>query len=644
MGDIKDNEIMQKNLKCLEKNIPQMYVRLNQYLSGAKQPDAASEENGEIRAFIDVSAAGENIAAVYKDGRNWYLNSRYEAARTAGIWADAFGKIHYKSIFVLGGISNGIYAKKLLERMGDENILIIYEPCAEIFIQAIQNIDMAGILGDKRVGIYVENINMDIFREDFKVIFKYELINYSQIVISPGYGRIFPKELEEFNGLCQKETNFIQGEKNTLVDIGSEMVDNELLNIWRMAAASTIDCLKAHFTDLNIDVENIPAVIVSAGPSLDKNIDELKAAKGHALIIAVDSAIRKCLEHNILPDIIFTIDSHKPLILFEDERIRNIPMVVCGQSRCEIYRNQTGPLFVFADNVFTLRFYNDFGKQISTLKTGGSVANSAFSLARFLGFINIILVGQDLAFTDNKKHASNVYDEVEIGGEEREKYTYVEDMEGKPILTYVNFCIYKEWFEGEIKDHPECRVINSTQGGANIRGAVNMPLHEALRECENMEFDSRCLYEVPYAFSDEELMDVYDMLNDMLSRCDELKSKFDRGIRDYMRFKELIALGRNNTSEFRSIVKKISEVNTMNQEELIIELLSMYSKADEYEVLSKMYDSDENAQNESLKAADQGIELLSVYKKSVDSVKKRLTELINYDISGFVYEVTTYSL
>ena len=111
-----------------------------------------------------------------------------------------------------------------------------------------------------------------------------------------------------------------------------------------------------------------------------------------------------------------------------------------------------------------------------------------------------------------------------------------------------------------------------------------------------------------------------------------------------MRFKELIARGRNNTSEFRSIVKKISEVNTLNQEELIIELLSMYSKADEYEVLSKMYDSDENAQNESLKAADQGIELLSVYKKSVDSVKKRLTELINYDISGFVYEVTTYSL
>lgn len=636
--------IMQRNLEVLNTKNPLIYSGINKYLSDAADKNSISDGKRNLDAFTDASAANETIIAISKEERSWYLNSRYEAARAAGIWADSFGEIHYKSIFVLGGISNGMYAKALLNRMGNDNILVIYEPCTQIFIQAIENIDMTGIFKDKRVYIYVENINMDVFREDFKVIFRYELINYSQIVISPGYGRVFPEELQEFNELCQKETNYIQGEKNTLVDIGSEMVDNELLNIWRMAAASTIDCLKEHFDRINIDVKNIPAIIVSAGPSLDKNIEELKTAKGHALIIVVDSAIRKCLAHDILPDIIFTIDSHKPLVLFEDERIRKIPMVVCGQSRCEIYQNQTGPLFVFADNVFTLRFYNDFGKTISTLKTGGSVANNAFSLAKYLGFKNIILVGQDLAFTDNRKHASNVYDEAEIGGEEREKYTYVEDMEGKPILTYINFCIYREWFEGEIKDDPECNVINATEGGANIKGAVNMTLKNALSGCEKQQFDNACLYNAPYTFSNEELTRVYNMLMDMLKRCDDLKGRFDRGIRDYMRFKELIVRGKNNTSEFRNIVKKISEVNTLNQEELIVELVSMYSKADEYAVLNKMYESQGNAQNESLKAADQGMELLAVYKKAVDSVKDKLTNLITYDVSGYFYEVTEYSL
>ena len=637
---MEENNLMQANMKCLEKRISQIHIRIDKYVNSAENSEKKNDD-----AFTDLSASGETIAAVCKDGRNWYLNSRYDAARAAKIWADGLGEIHYKSIFVLGGLSNGMYAKALLKRMSSENILFIYEPCTEVFLQMSENVDMTDLFGDERVFLFVDNINMDTFREYFKAIFKYELINYSQIVISPGYGRIFSRQLEDFNELCQKETNFIQGEKNTLVELGTEMVDNELHNMWSMVTASTIDCLQQHFYENHIDVENIPAIIVSAGPSLDKNIEDLKAAKGHSMIIAVDSAIRKMMAHNIMPDIIITIDSHKPLVLFEDERIKTIPMVVCGQTRCEIYKEQTGPIFVFADNMFTLRFYENFNKTISTLETGGSVANNAYSLARFLGFKNIILVGQDLAFTDNRKHASDVYKEKEIGEDEDEKYTYVEDMNGKPILTYTNFCIYKEWFEGEIKDHPECNVINATEGGANIKGAKNMKLQEALNIYTDVHFDNSCLYNVPYAFGDDELEEVYESLNNMLGRCDELRGKFSQGIRNYMRFKELVTLGKSHTSEFRNIVSKLKEVNSLNQDELIIELLSMYSKADEYEVLNAMYDSDGNdAQSDSMKAANQGMELLSVYRDSVETVKNRITELIEYDVNQDVYEVTTYDI
>lgn len=68
------------------------------------------------------------------------------------------------------------------------------------------------------------------------------------------------------------------------------------------------------------------------------------------------------------------------------------------------------------------------------MPTGGSVANNSFSLVEFLGFKNIILVGQDLAFTDNKKHASNVYKESEIDIEKYgSSYTYVKDNNGNDI-------------------------------------------------------------------------------------------------------------------------------------------------------------------------------------------------------------------
>ncbi len=49
--------------------------------------------------------------------------------------------------------------------------------------------------------------------------------------------------------------------------------------------------------------------------------------------------------------------------------------------------------------------------KILELPTGGSVANSAFSFAQQLGAKTIVLVGQDLALTDNKTHADGTFEE-----------------------------------------------------------------------------------------------------------------------------------------------------------------------------------------------------------------------------------------
>ena len=76
------------------------------------------------------------------------------------------------------------------------------------------------------------------------------------------------------------------------------------------------------------DNEEYPAFIVSAGPSLDKNIDELKNIKGRGVIMAVDTAIKPLLKKGIVPDIVASVDPHKPLELFEIEGVQNIPMLV----------------------------------------------------------------------------------------------------------------------------------------------------------------------------------------------------------------------------------------------------------------------------------------------------------------------------
>ena len=68
-------------------------------------------------------------------------------------------------------------------------------------------------------------------------------------------------------------------------------------------------------------------IVVAAGPSLNKNIKELKKAKGKALIIIVDTAIKPLLNAGIVPDMFFIVDALKPVELVEIEGADTIPLV-----------------------------------------------------------------------------------------------------------------------------------------------------------------------------------------------------------------------------------------------------------------------------------------------------------------------------
>lgn len=54
-------------------------------------------------------------------------------------------------------------------------------------------------------------------------------------------------------------------------------------------------------------------IVVAAGPSLNKNINELKKAKGKSLIIAVDTALKPLLRAGIVPDMFLLLMHKNPL-------------------------------------------------------------------------------------------------------------------------------------------------------------------------------------------------------------------------------------------------------------------------------------------------------------------------------------------
>lgn len=629
-----NREIYEKNLESIKQNIPALYQVCS---------DEQEILQAEQTAFVAKSFNNDTIIGTTINGRQWYFNSRYDSVKAVDIWWAGVEKINYKSIVTFCGIANGQYLSKLLENLDKENKVIVYEPDKNIFLSLIANIDITNIIEDKRVYLFVEGLNMQHFRNCFKMIYNFEYIKLSVVLVSPGYGNVYTESLQRFIDDCQKEVLQKYSEKNTMEDLGGEICDNILMNLWAMGKASTINILKEYMDSKNVNRSVIPAIIVSAGPSLDKNVEDLKEAKGRAFIVATDSAVRKMLQHDVTPDVIVTVDSHKPMVLFEDENVKRIPLVVCGQSRHEVLSDHTGKMYVFAGDMFSYRLFMQIGVPIEGMQTGGSVANNAFSFVQYLGFKNIILVGQDLAFTDNRKHASNVYQEKNLGEDKENSYTYVEGQNGEKLLTYANFKVYKDWFEGVINDNKDLNVINATQGGALIKGAKHISLKDAVSRYCIGAFDQSIVREAPDIFDDEGLENFYNYLNGLAGRCLELDDIFDEGISHYENLKKLITDRKINTPEFQEENAKIEQIISIDKTELIMELVSLYSKKEEMQILNSMYTEDEGIEGV-LSVADHGQNILKVYKKSLKRISDKIDVLIKYEAAKDVYVISEYDI
>lgn len=613
-------DFYKENLEAVNKRFPQVYDKI---LNNDDSCDESYDTN------FEESVNGEKICFVNYNNRINYLNSRYDAYGAASIWANGFNDVNFKSIIILYGMANMMYVKALLERLGKDNIVMLYEPSQKLFRTALQEIDMREVLDDDRLFYFINGINTDAFRAYCKALFEYERIGFSKIAISPNYNQPYKSEIAEFLCMCEAEIFLFQIYKNTYIEYGAEMNDNLIDNIYGSIYTSSIDNLKVEIKKMNII--DVPAFIVAAGPSLDKNINELKNAIGKSLIIAVDSSIRALLQRNIIPDLLVTTDPHKPMVLFEDERALEIPLIVCMHSRYEIMAKHRGQKFMFSDSDYIIDIYNRFGKEISSLQTGGSVANTAFSLVKFLGFKTIVLMGQDLAFTNNKKHANNVYEEKEVGEDPSDKYTEVEGINGEPLLTFANFKVYRDWFEAEIRDNPDLKVINATEGGAKIHGAPNQTLKDTIEQNCILKIDFKnTISKVKDAFDDSQKIEYIEIFRRMVDKAKELDEKFKQGIRDYKRFKELIRNRKCNTIEFKKLMKKIEEINNISNVEVYMELVSMYAKEDEYKITENIYQVDGNSsiESEGNAIADKGIAMLEAYIKAnvraLDRIQKSL--------------------
>ncbi len=279
----------------------------------------------------------------------------------------------------------------------------------------------------------------------------------------------------------------------------------------------------------------IPAIIVAAGPSLDKNVDLLKEAKGKSIILCVDTALGTLVKHGISPDVVVAIDATEKNYKYYLKPIE-IPEGTYLLTGPAVYPDA---LSLFTPNIFFsgfghpwLAWIEAFIGERGAIKLGGSVSTAGFDLAVRFGANPIIFIGQDLSFPDNKVYTEGVMQERIKEAEEYAKNLntiWVEDIYGNQVPTTQSMWTWIRWFEYQIQQKPDITYIDATEGGAKIMGTEILTMQETINKyCrENISVkdildDIRNKYNIPYILSlTEEMSGIIKDWGRVMMLCKE---------------------------------------------------------------------------------------------------------------------------
>jgi hypothetical protein len=386
----------------------------------------------------------------------------------------------YHKHFIIFGLKNLEIIKQIYRQKTPFSSMIIIEIIEEnsneIYIEGEEE-DLY-FLTDKTVSLVLGCENeigrqLDIiFRDSYKL---YNLRNI-EILSMPYVKSLYETEFTNiFHSIFEKLRACIVSFGNDVEDILIGM-DNYLSN-WNHVFRG-VDCKVFENA-----YKGKPCIIVGAGPSLDKNISELKSIDSKALVFSVDGAINTLLNNNVVPDVVSSIERVDMTAKFyENKKIPEDiiyvgPNVVLGS----ILEKFSRIVFTGRDGDWLFKEFNE-NLGFSNLDIGINVSNVLISFARYLGCYPIILVGMDLAYTNGKTHTKSFSADFDddFMDNYKKNTVYVRGQNGEMLESFEHFIHTKAWIESKIASDRKALYINSTEGGANISGAENKKLSDVI--------------------------------------------------------------------------------------------------------------------------------------------------------------------
>ncbi|KZL94086.1 motility associated factor glycosyltransferase family protein [Clostridium magnum] len=371
-------------------------------------------------------------------------------------------------------------------------------------------------------------------------------------------------------------------------------------------------------------LEKTPVIIVSAGPSLNKNMSILEEAKNKAVVIAVGTAIEILEQNNITPHFRAAFSPHVDTTIFKKLKNCDVPLIYTNNLYFDILPEYSGPKFrLIADSDILSRYVYDKAKIENKLVISElSIANIIFEYLCNIGCNDIILIGQDLAYKDNTMYAqgaiNNINVNFETAGLIKDK-----DSEGKEIYTDSKFMGMRDALVRSMNRYQvdSQAVTNTSEGGLYIPSTTYMKLSDKLNKMEELcklESEIQAIIQQEKNEQVDNLKDVVKVVYGIKKELQEIKEIAEERVTMLKKAVEMKDKGINPNE----ILKEYEKINKLEQNMLSIpfyDMVTKYQLHGNYSTTISAFKYDGGDQNKQVEALENilmrvGVELKSYFE------------------------------
>ncbi|HEH5440724.1 TPA: motility associated factor glycosyltransferase family protein [Campylobacter coli] len=487
------------------------------------------------------------------------------------------------------GIGNALLIKNLAKHYKH---LFVFESEIELFILALSVMDLSEELCSGKiylVDIKEERVDIQLLiLFDMKDMFEY-LSLYEMFVNNSFYKQFQQDDWYKANTLCEKNIEVVIRNLIGNFQIALPTYSHLLQNIPSMLESIPFQRI---LSERKNKFDN--AIVVSAGPSLAKQLPLLKAYQDKAVIFCADGALSMLEKEGVVPDYILNIDFEDlPLRFFQNKENKTSLNVLSCATHPSLVHFLDNKSVVLRDDPLYQRFnLNDFGY----IDTGTHVSHFSYTLALALGFKNIIMIGQDLAFDEEGNSHSKGF----VLGE---RIDHTLNMPTLKIPAYAGkgeVLTHTTWNDYRIKleylfacNDQKAKFYNATEGGARINFTEELSFKEC---CEKLLTKEKPKFELPKSLTK--------------NRSDKLLVKF----------KEKIQKDQENAKRFLDDALALKQIlENILSKDFLLPLEFLEKVYQNIENFNHSLDEDEFIQDGILKAVmyERGLKISLVYKENI---------------------------